>query len=83
MTAKEIVAACKARGCCPLGAAMGGRPKVPFKMCPVASLLGISVEAASGIAMAWDDGSHETAVLKAQAFGLGPRMEAFLSGGNA
>lgn len=81
MTPREIADACRARGCCPLGAAMGGRPARPTMFAVTAQALGITRAEVISVANSWDAGAVETSVLKAQAYGLGPRIEAFLRGG--
>lgn len=82
MTDAEIVAACEARGCCPLGAVdeLGVPQPCPGPRQSIRRF-GVADEIACSVVDAWDMGDRMRSVRIATAAGLRPRIEAFLSGG--
>lgn len=84
MTDAEIVAACEARGCCPLGAAIGCTIALYPQPWLASQRLSVPISRCDDIADMWDRADYyarKDALANATAAGLRPRIEAFLSGG--
>jgi hypothetical protein len=76
----EYVAACEAKGCCPLGAALDPGGGNPMPEGPRAALLGLPAGTRCEIASLWDGQDRHAAVERALSAGLGPAMDRYLFG---